>query len=149
MTTSAPERIVPKRGMMHQPPSARVMLAKIAMLAVVDAIAVFAMSILFFQEHWVVLAILGGVTLLVNIVYLSPGLLPAKYLTPGLIFLAVFQVFVIVYTLIFAAGTTYMLRMMARPPHDHERGPVRGQPQHAAGIMPGGAAAATSGPELR
>ncbi|MBV0892168.1 cytochrome ubiquinol oxidase subunit I [Paracoccus sp. Z118] len=57
--------------------------------------------------------------------------------------------FVVVYTLIFAAGTIYMLRMMARPPHDHERGPLRGQPQHAAGIMPGGAAAATSGPELR
>ena len=51
--------------------------------------------------------------------------------------------------LIFAAGTTYMLRMMARPPHDHEHGPVRGQPQHAAGLMPGAAAAVTSGPELR
>lgn len=57
--------------------------------------------------------------------------------------------FVIVYTLIFAAGTTYLLRLMARAPHDHERGPVRGQPQHAAGIMPGAATAVTSGTELR
>ncbi|SDR88491.1 carbohydrate ABC transporter membrane protein 1, CUT1 family [Agrococcus carbonis] len=98
-TTSAPERrIAPRRGTMHQPPSARVMLVKIALLAIVDAIAVFAMSILFFQESWTVLAILAAVTLLVNVVYLSPGLLPAKYLTPGLIFLAVFQIFVVLYS---------------------------------------------------
>lgn len=57
--------------------------------------------------------------------------------------------FVVVYTLIFAAGTTYLLRLMARPPHGGEQGPAAGQPQHAAGIMPGGAAAATAGPELR
>ena len=33
-----------------------------------------------------------------NFVYLTPGLLPAKYLTPGILFLLVFQVFLIVYT---------------------------------------------------
>ena len=77
--TSAPERRAarPKRGLRHQPPSAKVMLAKIAMLSIVDAIAVFAMTMLFFQENWLVLAVVGAVTLLVNIIYLSPVLLPA------------------------------------------------------------------------
>ena len=45
--------------------------------------------------------------------------------------------FVVVYSVIFVAGTVYMLRLMARPPMRDEHGPVRGQPQHAAGITPG------------
>lgn len=105
-TTSAPARRAPKRGIMHQPPSARAMLAKIAMLAIVDAVAVFAMTILFFQESWLVLGILVLTTLLVNIIYLSPGMLPAKYLTPGLVFLAVFQIFVVLYSC-YIAFTNY------------------------------------------
>ena len=106
-TTSAPERtIVPKRGIMHQPPSAKSMLVKIALLAIVDAVAVFAMTILFFQENWLVLGILVVATLLVNVIYLSPGMLPAKYLTPGLIFLAVFQIFVVLYSC-YIAFTNY------------------------------------------
>ena len=56
--------------------------------------------------------------------------------------------FIVVYAAVFAAGTAYMLRIMAHPPHPGERGPRR-DPQRAAGIVPGGAAAATSGPELR
>ena len=57
--------------------------------------------------------------------------------------------FVAVYGIVFLAGTAIMLRMMARPPLPDEHGPVRGQPQHAAGITPGGASAATSGPRVR
>ncbi len=110
MTTTSPHlaqrRRAPKRGIQHQPPSMRVLVAKIAMLAIVDAIAVFAMTILFFQENWTVLAVVVLATLLVNVVYLSPGMLPAKYLTPGLIFLAIFQVFVIVYSC-YIAFTNY------------------------------------------
>lgn len=82
------------------------MLTKIAILAVVDAAAVFAMTVLFFQENWTVLIVVAIVTLLVNWVYLSPGLLPAKYLTPGLIFLALFQVFVVLYS-VYIAFTNY------------------------------------------
>ena len=57
--------------------------------------------------------------------------------------------FVAVYGIVFLAGTAIMLRMMARPPMPDEHGPVRGQPQHAAGITPGGVRAATSGPRVR
>ena len=51
--------------------------------------------------------------------------------------------FIVVYSAVFMAGTIYMLRIMSRPPHDHEPGPAREIPQRAAGITPGGAVGAT------
>lgn len=107
-TTAAPPRPsrAPKRGIRHQPSSMRVLAVKLLLLALVDAVAVFAMSVMLLQDDFVLAGIVLVVTLVVNWVYLSPGLLPAKYLTPGLIFLAVFQVFVIVYTL-YIAFTNY------------------------------------------
>ena len=105
--TSTPERrAAPKRRLVRQRSSMGVLLVKIAMLAIVDAIAVFAMTILLFQENWTVLAVLALGTLLVNVVYLTPGMLPAKYLTPGLVFLAIFQIFVVLYSC-YIAFTNY------------------------------------------
>ncbi|MCW4116388.1 cytochrome ubiquinol oxidase subunit I [Aurantimonas sp. MSK8Z-1] len=43
--------------------------------------------------------------------------------------------YVVVYFLLFGAGTFYILRLMGRPPTGLE-GPERGQPQRAAGITP-------------
>lgn len=75
-----------------------VLILKILMLGIVDAIAVFALFILVRNGAWIVAAIIAAVTLVVNWIYFSRRKLPAKYLTPGLIFLALFQVFVLVYT---------------------------------------------------
>lgn len=44
--------------------------------------------------------------------------------------------FVIVYFVIFAAGATYILRLMASQPSADEQGPRGDQPSHAAGITP-------------
>jgi cytochrome d ubiquinol oxidase subunit I len=44
--------------------------------------------------------------------------------------------FVIVYFAVFGAGTWYILRLMAKPPHAHESG-VEDAPIRSAGIMPG------------
>ncbi|MEQ6899029.1 ABC transporter permease subunit [Microbacterium sp. KR10-403] len=76
----------------------KVWLVKIVLLGVIDALVIYAMLALLSQGNWLVPVIIGAVTLLVNVVYLKPGLLPAKYLTPGLIFLVVFQIFVVVYS---------------------------------------------------
>jgi arabinogalactan oligomer/maltooligosaccharide transport system permease protein len=76
----------------------RGILLKIVMLGIVDAIALYALFVLFAKEQWIVFAIVLVVTLAVNWVYFSPGKLPAKYLTPGLIFLLVFQIFAVGYT---------------------------------------------------
>ena len=50
--------------------------------------------------------------------------------------------FVIVYFIVFAAGLTYMFRLMAQPPHHGEQGPRGDVPARAAGITPAAGAAA-------
>ncbi len=76
----------------------RGLLIKIALLGIVDAIALFAMFILVMREQWLVFAIAAVVTVIINVIYLRPGRLPAKYLAPGVFFLAVFQIFVVGYS---------------------------------------------------
>ncbi len=44
--------------------------------------------------------------------------------------------FVIVYFIVYAAGLTYLFRLMAVSPHQGEPGPSRDQPARAAGITP-------------
>lgn len=84
----------------------KVWLVKIVALAIIDAAAVFAIMVLAGAGSWVVAAIVGLFAIAINVVYLTPGLLPAKYLTPGLIFLLIFQVFVVGYT-VYIAFTNY------------------------------------------
>jgi cytochrome bd ubiquinol oxidase subunit I len=44
--------------------------------------------------------------------------------------------FVIVYFIVYAAGLTYLFRLMAAPPHPGEEGPSGETPSHAGGIIP-------------
>lgn len=74
------------------------MLLKILLLGIVDAVAVYAAFVLFANQEWLVLAVVIAVTAVVNYIYFSRRRVPAKYLTPGIIFLVVFQVFALVYT---------------------------------------------------
>jgi cytochrome bd ubiquinol oxidase subunit I len=53
--------------------------------------------------------------------------------------------FIIVYFAVYAAGITYLLRLMATPPHPGEPGPRADLPTRAAGIAPTPAAAAVHG----
>lgn len=76
----------------------KVLLVKLLGLGIVDAIALLGVFILVTAEQWLVAAIVAAVAILVNWIYFSRRKLPAKYLTPGVIFLVVFQVFVLVYT---------------------------------------------------
>jgi arabinogalactan oligomer/maltooligosaccharide transport system permease protein len=76
----------------------RVLITKIAALAVVDAIALYAVIVLALASQWLVMALVVLVAIAVNWIYFSRAKLPAKYLTPGLIFLAIFQIFVLLYT---------------------------------------------------
>jgi len=52
--------------------------------------------------------------------------------------------FVVVYFIVFGAGTTYLLRLMAKPPERHETEPAA-IPQRAAGITPAPAFEGVSG----
>ncbi|TDN91912.1 ABC transporter permease subunit [Microbacterium sp. BK668] len=74
------------------------LVVKVVLLGIIDALAVFGLYVLIGKGDWVAAAVLLAVVALVNYIYLRPGILPGKYLTPGLFFLAIFQVFVIFYT---------------------------------------------------
>src|SRR4051794_12485203 len=74
------------------------LVVKIVLLGIIDALTVFGVWVLIAKGDFITAAILALVVIGVNYVYLRPGLLPGKYLTPGLAFLAIFQVFVIIYT---------------------------------------------------
>ena len=78
--------------------SLRGILVKVVLLGLVDAFAVYIMMMLFLSESWPVLVVAALVTLAVNWIYLRKGGLPAKYLAPGVIFLVIFQVFVVLYS---------------------------------------------------
>ena len=75
------------------------LIAKILVLGVVAAIAVWGAFPLIDQERWLLLAILVAVTVLLFAVYLSPRHIPLKYLLPGTLFLIVFQIVPVIYTI--------------------------------------------------
>jgi len=75
-----------------------VMLLKILLIAIVDALALFAVWVLAAHGEWLVLGIVVAVAAVVNWVYFSRRQIAAKYLLPGVILLCVFQVFVLGYT---------------------------------------------------
>ena len=76
----------------------KVLVIKIVSLGIVDAIAVYALIVLLTQQQWLFAAIVAAVALIFNWVYFSRRKLPAKYLAPGILFLAVFQIFTLLYT---------------------------------------------------
>ncbi len=76
----------------------KMLLLKIVALGILDAIAVYAVFVLVMNSQWLVAAVVAVVAGIVNWIYFSRRRLPAKYLTPGIIFLVLFQVFVLVYT---------------------------------------------------
>jgi arabinogalactan oligomer/maltooligosaccharide transport system permease protein len=72
---------------------------KFGLLAVVNALAVWAFAILLADEKWIAALALAGAVLLVDLVYLVPDrrLVPLKFIVPGTIFLIAFVVVPIVY----------------------------------------------------
>ncbi|HTH07410.1 MAG TPA: ABC transporter permease subunit, partial [Ilumatobacteraceae bacterium] len=76
----------------------KMLLVKLVALGLLDAVAVYALFVLLMGGEWLIAAIVAVVAAVVNWIYFSRRKLPAKYLTPGIIFLVLFQVFVLVYT---------------------------------------------------
>jgi arabinogalactan oligomer/maltooligosaccharide transport system permease protein len=70
---------------------------KIAFLAVVNAIAVWAAVVLAIDEKWIALVVCIAATLAIDAVYLSKRAFPLKFLIPGTVFLLAFQVVPIFY----------------------------------------------------
>jgi arabinogalactan oligomer/maltooligosaccharide transport system permease protein len=96
--TQPPKR--PKGQMWFGGSNGVALVAKIGGLALVDALAIYGAITLWSNEAWGFLAALAVLTALVNWAYISSRAIPAKYLVPGLIFLLIYQVFVVAYTLV-------------------------------------------------
>ncbi|QPZ39026.1 ABC transporter permease subunit [Paramicrobacterium chengjingii] len=82
------------------------LIVKIALIAVIDALSLYALFVSMAQQQWTVFAVILVIAASINIIYFTRGWLPAKYLAPGLVFLLIFQVFVIGYTA-YIAFTNY------------------------------------------
>ena len=78
--------------------STKGIVAKIVLLGLVDALAVYVLMMLFLSQSWGALGVSSAVVLAINWIYLRKGGLPAKYLAPGVLFLLVFQVFVVLFS---------------------------------------------------
>ena len=99
-TPTQPEKKPPRFGMAADGTSSPAgLIIKIAVLAVVLGIAVWAALPLLADQRWVGLAIVVLVTALLFYIYLSPRRVPAKYLIPGTLFLIVFQIVPVLYTM--------------------------------------------------
>lgn len=78
--------------------SIRTLLLKIAALAVVDALGIYVVSSLLVVGSWPIALAVAAVTLGLNVLYLGPWAVPAKYLAPGVLLLITFQLFLVVYS---------------------------------------------------
>ncbi len=87
-------------------PSLMGIVIKIILLALLDAAMLFAVMVLITNQDYLFAGIVTLVTVLVNWAFLKRGNLPAKYLLPGLIFMLIFQVFVVGYSA-YIAFTNY------------------------------------------
>jgi arabinogalactan oligomer/maltooligosaccharide transport system permease protein len=71
---------------------------KLGVLGVVDAVAVTMIMVLLAQNRIWVAALSIAVLIVVNWIYLRRDGLPAKYLAPGVLFLLIFQVYVLLFS---------------------------------------------------
>jgi arabinogalactan oligomer/maltooligosaccharide transport system permease protein len=81
-------------------------LAKLGLMALVNAFGVMAIISAFRAESWVILSAALVLLLIADVVYFTKRSVPLKYLLPGLVFLLVFQVFIFGYTA-YIAFTNY------------------------------------------
>jgi arabinogalactan oligomer/maltooligosaccharide transport system permease protein len=71
---------------------------KLVLVALVDALGIYGILTALAVESWGIVAFLALALVAVNWVYFSRRAIPGKYLIPGLLFLLVYQLFVMAYT---------------------------------------------------
>lgn len=71
---------------------------KFVLMLLVNAFGLYGIMASYAQESWGVLAFLAVTLLVADYIYFSKRAIPAKYLFPGLIFLLIYQIFVMLMT---------------------------------------------------
>ncbi len=69
------------------------------MLSIVNAIGIWALFVLAHRHHWIAVGALVAVTAAIDLLYMLPRAVPAKFLIPGTFFLIAFQVIPVAYTI--------------------------------------------------
>ncbi|SHJ34124.1 arabinogalactan oligomer / maltooligosaccharide transport system permease protein [Tessaracoccus bendigoensis DSM 12906] len=90
---------------------------KLVLMMLVNAFGLYGIMASFGQEKWALLAFLAVTLVVVDFVYFSKRAIPAKYLLPGLIFLILFQVYVM-------ANTAYVAFTNYGDGHNDAKGPA-------------------------
>jgi len=90
---------------------------KMAMLAITNAVAVWAAVVLVDHSRWIGLAVLVLATAAIDFVYLFPRrwTLPLKFLVPGTVFLLAFQIVPIIYTIQVALSNYSTGHILTKP----------------------------------
>lgn len=102
-----PGRARPRRaGTSHARDFGPGFVAKLVLMALVNALGVWIALSAWGIGSYGILSAMVAILVAVNWVYFSRRALPMKYILPGLVFLFVFQIFVVVYT-VFVAFTNY------------------------------------------
>lgn len=99
---SSPERGVRTPDNAHARTMRPGFLAKLVLVAVVDALGIYGILAASTQRSWVIVIFLVLALVAINWAYFSRRALPAKYLVPGLILLFAYVVFAAVYTALIA-----------------------------------------------
>ncbi|GAA4848050.1 ABC transporter permease subunit [Luteimicrobium xylanilyticum] len=94
----APRPTVPPRPESHARRFSPGWIAKLILVGLVDALGVYGIIAAAGVESWWIVAFLVAALAVVNWAYFSRRAVPAKYLVPGLLFLLVYQLFVMAYT---------------------------------------------------
>ena len=81
-------------------------IAKLVLMMLVNAFGLYGILASYGQQEWGILVFLVLTLIIVDYVYFSKRAIPAKYLVPGLVFLAVFQIYVMINTA-YVAFTNY------------------------------------------
>ena len=71
---------------------------KLILMMLIDALGLYGMFTAYLVKSWAVLVVLAVLLAVGNWVYFSKRMIPAKYLVPGMVFLLIYQVFVMGYT---------------------------------------------------
>lgn len=91
-------RTSPRADRSHARTFTRGFLVKLVLMATIDALGVYAVLAAWDAQAWGILAAMVALLVAANWVYFSRRPLALKYILPGLAFLLVFQIYVVVYT---------------------------------------------------
>ncbi|RPI24916.1 MAG: ABC transporter permease subunit, partial [Actinobacteria bacterium] len=97
-TETAPQTAPPRRPRRHPMEYGRGFWVRLALLALLDAVSVYAAIVLASDGAWLFLAALAVGAVFFNWVYLWPGTRALRWVTPGLILMIAFLVVPILYT---------------------------------------------------